>query len=150
LYNTTILVDADACPVKNIIIKVAKEFNLKVIMFTDTSHVIEDGYAQVVLVSQGEDAVDIALINHAQGGDIVVTQDYGVAAMALGKQAYALNQNGLIYDDTNIDRLLMDRYLSQKIRRAGGRTHNHKKRSTKDDIGFERSFRNLCQTVLGV
>ncbi|NLI61178.1 MAG: YaiI/YqxD family protein [Clostridiales bacterium] len=144
------LVDADACPVKNIIIKVAKEFNLKVIMFTDTSHVIEDGYAQVVLVSQGEDAVDIALINHAQGGDIVVTQDYGVAAMALGKQAYALNQNGLIYDDTNIDRLLMDRYLSQKIRRAGGRTHNHKKRSTKDDIGFERSFRNLCQTVLGV
>ena len=88
-------------------------------MFTDTSHVIEDGYAQVVLVSQGEDAVDIALINHAQGGDIVVTQDYGVAAMALGKQAYALNQNGLIYDDTNIDRLLMDRYLSQKIRRAG-------------------------------
>lgn len=150
MYNTTILVDADACPVKNIIIKVAKEFNLKVIMFTDTSHVIEDGYAQVVLVSQGEDAVDIALINHAQGGDIVVTQDYGVAAMALGKQAYALNQNGLIYDDTNIDRLLMDRYLSQKIRRAGGRTHNHKKRSTKDDIGFERSFRNLCQTVLGV
>ena len=80
--------------------------------------------------------------------DIVVTQSHRVAAVALGKQL--LNQNGLIYDDTNIDRLLMDRYLSQKIRRAGGRTHNHKKRSTKDDIGFERSFRNLCQTVLGV
>ncbi|MFY9176749.1 MAG: YaiI/YqxD family protein [Caldicoprobacterales bacterium] len=118
-YNTRILVDADACPVKDIIVKVAKEFKLKVIMFTDTSHIIEEEYSQVITVSQGKDAVDIALINQTQKGDIVVTQDYGVASMALGKQAYAINQNGLIYDETNIDRLLMERYLSQKIRRGG-------------------------------
>ncbi|MFY9278889.1 MAG: YaiI/YqxD family protein [Caldicoprobacterales bacterium] len=149
-YNTRILVDADACPVKDIIVKVAKEFKLKVIMFTDTSHIIEEEYSQVITVSQGKDAVDIALINQTQKGDIVVTQDYGVASMALGKQAYAINQNGLIYDETNIDRLLMERYLSQKIRRGGGRTHNPRKRNVKSDISFEKSFRKLCKRVLGL
>lgn len=150
LRNTRILVDADACPVKDIIVNVAKEFKLKVIMFTDTSHIIEDGYSQVITVSQGKDAVDIALINQTQKGDIVVTQDYGVATMALGRQAYAINQNGLIYDDTNMDRLLMERYIAQKVRRAGGRTHNPRKRSGKANINFKKSLRKLCKNVLGI
>lgn len=150
LHNARILVDADACPVKDIIVKVAKEFNLEVIMFTDTSHIIEDGYSQVITVSQGKDAVDIALINQTQKGDIVVTQDYGVATMALGKQAYAINQNGLIYNEANIDRLLMERYIAQKVRRAGGRTYNPKKRSEKANISFERSLRKLCKSILNM
>ncbi|HZJ57668.1 MAG TPA: YaiI/YqxD family protein [Clostridia bacterium] len=143
-----ILVDADACPVKDIIIKIAKDLELEVIMFIDTSHILDDGYSKVVTVSQGRDAVDIALINQTQKGDIVVTQDYGVASMALGKQAYAINQNGLIYDSTNIDRLLMERYVSQKIRRAGGRTPNHKKRNNRDNLKFERTFTRLCIDAL--
>jgi uncharacterized protein YaiI (UPF0178 family) len=68
--------------------------------------------------------------------------------MALGKQAYAINHNGLIYDSSNIDRLLMERFLSQKIRRAGGRTSNQKKRSTKDNLKFEKAFRKLCIDAL--
>ena len=150
LYSTRILVDADACPVKDIIIKIAKEFKLEVMMFIDTSHILEDGYSKVITVSQGKDAVDLALINHTQKGDIVVTQDYGVASMALGKQAYAINQNGLRYDHSNIDRLLMERYLSQKIRRAGGRTPKHKKRNKEVNLQFEKSFKKLCMDALGI
>lgn len=148
MYNTRILVDADACPVKDIIIKIAKELKLEVVMFIDTSHILEDSYAKVVTVSQGKDAVDLALINNAQKGDIVVTQDYGVASMALGKEAYPINQDGLIYDNKNIDRLLMERYLSQKIRRAGGRTPNHKKRNKEVNLKFEKIFRKLCMDIL--
>ena len=97
MHRIKVLVDADACPVKDIIISIAKEIELEVILFADTSHILDDGYSRVVIVSQARDAVDIALINQTQQGDIVVTQDYGVASMALGKQAYAINHNGLIY-----------------------------------------------------
>ena len=148
MHRIKVLVDADACPVKDIIVRTAKELGLEVVMFADTSHILDDGYSRVVTVSQGRDAVDIALINQTRQGDIVVTQDYGVASMALGKQAYAINHNGLIYDTSNIDRLLMERFLSQKIRRAGGRTPNHKKRSNRDNLKFERAFRKLCIDVL--
>lgn len=140
-----ILVDADACPARNIVIKVAKEFNLEVLMFVDTSHILEDGYSRIITVGQGKDAVDIALINHTEKGDIVVTQDYGVASMALGKLAYAINFNGLIYDANNIDRLMFERYLSQKIRRAGGKTSGPKKRNKEANIQFEKALRKLCE-----
>lgn len=148
MHNIRILVDADACPVKDIIVRLANEFKLEVIMFTDTSHILEDGYSQIITVSQGKDAVDLALINQAQKGDIIVTQDYGVASMALGKQAYAINHNGFIYDKTNIDRLLMERYVSQKIRRAGGRISNPKKRTKEANIRFERAFMKLCMKAI--
>lgn len=142
-----ILVDADACPARNIVIKVAKEFNLEVLMFVDTSHILEDGYSRIITVGQGKDAVDIALINHTEKGDIVVTQDYGVASMALGKQAYAINFNGLIYDANNIDRLMFERYLSQKIRRAGGKTFGPKKRNKEANIQFEKVLRKLSKFI---
>lgn len=142
-----ILVDADACPARNIVIKVAKEFNLEVLMFVDTSHILEDGYSRIITVGQGKDAVDIALINHTEKGDIVVTQDYGVASMALGKQAYAINFNGLIYDANNIDRLMFERYLSQKIRRAGGKTFGPKKRNKEANIQFEKALRKLSKFI---
>ena len=144
VMNMKILVDADACPVKNIITKIAKEYKLRVLMFIDTSHFLDDGYSDVIMVDKGRDSVDIALINKVEKGDIVVTQDYGVAAMALSKQAYSINQNGLIYTKDNIDKLLFERHLSQKIRRAGGRTSNPRKRTKEDDEKFERAFRNLC------
>jgi len=142
-----ILVDADACPVKDIIVKVAKEFSLEVFMFIDTSHILDDDYSHIITVGQAKDAVDIALINYTEKGDIVVTQDYGVASMVLGKQAYAINYNGLIYDANNIDRLMFERYLSQKIRRAGGRTFGPKKRNKEADLQFEKALRELCKHI---
>jgi uncharacterized protein YaiI (UPF0178 family) len=140
-----ILVDADACPVKNIILSVAKRFDLKIIMFIDTSHIYNDNYSEVITVDKGKDSVDFALANRIQKNDIVVTQDYGVAAMALSKEAYAIHQNGLIYNSDNIDKLLFERYLSQKIRKAGGRTQNQSKRTKDNDIAFEKALTKLCQ-----
>ncbi len=140
-----ILVDADACPVKGIIVKVAKELGLSVVMFIDTSHVINDGYSEVVTVDKSRDSVDIALINRTAKGDVVVTQDYGVAAMAIPKGARAISQNGLVYTDANIDRLLFERHLGQKVRRSGGRTTGPGKRTKEDDIKFEAAFRSLLQ-----
>ena len=140
-----ILVDADACPVKQIIIKVAKECNIPVTMFIDTSHIINDGYSEVITVDKARDSVDIALINRLSRDDIVVTQDYGVAAMALPKGAKAISQNGLIYSDGNIDKLLFERHLSQKVRRSGGRTSGPRKRTKEDDMRFEDAFRSLVR-----
>jgi uncharacterized protein YaiI (UPF0178 family) len=142
-----ILVDADACPVKEIIVRLARELGIQVMMFIDTSHILDDGYSQVTVVEKAKDSVDIALINKVERNDIVVTQDFGVATMAISKKAYALNQNGLIFNDSNIDRLLFERYLSQKVRRSGGRTVNARKRTKEDNERFENAFKFLCDKV---
>ena len=80
-----ILVDADACPVKEIIVRQAKKRGIPVVMLLDTSHILNDGYSKVITVDKGRDSVDIRLANLLEAGDIVVTQDFGVAALALGK-----------------------------------------------------------------
>lgn len=138
-----ILVDADACPVKQQIVKLAKKYKIPVVMIIDTSHVINDGYSTIITVDKARDSVDIKLINLLSAQDVVVTQDYGVAAMALGKGACALNQNGMIYNKDNMDRLLFERYLGQKVRRSGGRTANMKKRGKDEDLHFEKVFESI-------
>lgn len=140
-----ILVDADACPVTRIVVRLARERNISVLLVTDTSHELTDSYAEVVTVGQGADAVDLALINRAQRGDIVVTQDYGVAALALGKRAFAINQNGMRYTDENIEGLLNERHQARKIRRSGGRTGGFKKRTGEEDEKFESEFVKLME-----
>jgi len=140
-----ILVDADACPVKHIIAKVAKEHGIPVIMFVDTSHIINDGYSQVVTVDTSRDSVDIALANKVSKGDLVVTQDYGVAAMILPKGARVINQNGLIYSDKNIDNLLLERHIAKKVRQSGGRTSGPRKRTKEHDARFEEILRSLLR-----
>ena len=144
-----ILVDADACPVKNIVEKVARENGVPVVMLVDSSHILYSDYSEVVTVGKGKDAVDIALINRTEAGDIVVTQDYGVAAMALGKGAYAINNNGVVFSDDNIDQMLFERHISSRIRRSGGRTCGFNKRTAKNNDEFERNFRRLVAIVLG-
>lgn len=139
-----IFVDADACPVKNIIIRLAKENNLPVTMIIDSSHELSDNYSTVITVEKGRDSVDLVLINRVKSGDIVVTQDYGLAALVLGKSAKALNQNGLIYSNENMDRLLMERHMGQKIRRGGGRTKGPAKRTREDDERFTKAF---CEII---
>jgi uncharacterized protein len=140
-----ILVDADACPVKSQIVKVARKYALEVLMVTDTSHQLEDGYSQIVMVDQGRDAADIALANRIQTGDIIVTQDYGVAAMALGKKAIPLHPNGWVYNEKNMDQLLFERFLSGKSRRAGMKTSHPRKRVSEDDQKFETLLETLCK-----
>ena len=97
----------------------------------------------------GADAVDFALINLCGKGDIVVTQDYGVAAMALGKGAYAIHQTGKWYTDENIDRMLIERHLSRKARRSKSKHHfkGSAKRTAEDDVRFAESLEHLIQKI---
>ena len=137
--------DADACPVKEIVVKAARARDIPVIMLIDTSHELHDGYSTVVTVEKQKDSVDFALMNRLTENDVVVTQDYGLAAMVLGKGARVLDQNGRVYTDDNIESLLMDRHIGQKLRRAGGRTKGPPKRTREDDVKFERAFVALLE-----
>lgn len=143
-----VIVDADACPVKEIIVRICKEYNKEVIMVIDTSHILKSDYAKVITVDKGADSADIYLINLATRGDLVVTQDYGVAAMALGKGCLCLNQNGMVYNDGNIDSLLLSRHIGKKIRRSGGKINSVPKRTKEDDANFEKAFLELVKKTL--
>ena len=145
-----ILVDADACPVVRIVERIAKERQVPVILLCDTSHELNSDYSEVRVIGEGADAVDFALVNLCRRSDIVVTQDYGVAAMALGKGARAIHQSGMIYTQDNIDRLLMERHLAQKARMSKGKHHlkGPKKRTAEDNDRFARAFEALLQETL--
>lgn len=143
-----ILVDADACPVKSQVVSIAKELGLPVWMYIDTSHILQDEYAVVVTVDRARDSTDMAIVNQLAPGDVVVTQDYGLASLTLGKKAFAIHPSGLVFTPENINRLLFERYLSQKVRRAGGKTPNPRKRTPEDDGRFAKAFRELCKTAV--
>lgn len=140
-----ILVDADACPVVTIVEEIAEKYDIAVTLLCDTNHVLYSDYSEVVVVGAGADAVDYKLINMCQKGDVVVSQDYGVAAMALAKGAFAIHQSGRWYTDDNIDQMLMERHLNKKARRASGKNHlkGPKKRTHEDDTRFKQSFEKM-------
>lgn len=140
-----IFVDADACPVGNIVESVAEKYNIPTTLLCDTNHVLYSDYSKVIVVSAGADAVDYKLISICHRGDIVVTQDYGVAAMALGKGAYAIHQSGKWYTNENIDQMLMERHINKKARRCSSKNHlkGPRKRTEEDDVRFARSFWKL-------
>lgn len=145
-----ILVDADACPVVRLVEEIGKSYRIPVVLLCDTNHVLYSDYSEVAVIGTGADAVDFALISRCQRGDIVVTQDYGVAAMALGKGAYAMHQSGKRYTDSNIDQMLMERHLAKKARRASGKHHlkGPAKRTAEDDARFQEAFLRLVEEVL--
>lgn len=140
-----IFVDADACPVVDIVETIAEKYNIKTNLLCDTNHVLYSDYSEVIVVGAGADAVDYKLISLCHRGDIVVSQDYGVAAMALGKAAYAIHQSGRWYTDENIDRMLMERHLTKKARRSSHKNHikGPKKRTEEDDERFAQSFEKM-------
>lgn len=144
-----IYVDADACPVIGIVEKIAQKYQIPVMLLCDTNHILSSQYCEVKIIGAGADAVDFALINLCKKGDIVVTQDYGVAAMALGKGAYGIHQSGRWYTNETIDQMLMERHLNKKARRSSGKNHlkGPKKRTEEDDLRFEQSFERLIVKV---
>ena len=144
-----IFVDADACPVVCIVEKIAEKYNISTTLLCDTNHVLTSDYSEVIVVGAGADAVDYKLISICHKGDVVVSQDYGVAAMALGKGAYAIHQSGKWYTNENIDQLLMERHLNKKARRSSHKNHlkGPRKRTEDDDIRFAKSFEKLLRMI---
>ena len=147
----TVYIDADACPVTRIAEQIARKRGIPVMLLCDENHILTSDYSTVKVIAPGPDAVDIALINLCHRGDVVVTQDYGVAALALGKGARAIHQNGNIYTDDNIGGLLMDRYLAGAARRSHAKHHlkGPAKRTAADDRRFAERFERLLAEAAG-
>lgn len=143
-----IIVDGDACPGISIIENLSKKYNSELIVYCDIHHNIYLDYGQVKIVDSGFQSVDMYVVNESKKDDIIISQDYGVAAICLGKGAKVINPKGYIYTNDNIDKLLDERYIGQKIRRAGGRTSNPKKRKKEDDNRLKENLIKLIGELL--
>lgn len=141
----TIIVDGDGCAGRDIIEAVAKSYNVSLKIFCDIHHAITSNYGEVIIMDSGFQAVDMRVANEAQKSDIVVTQDYGVAAMVLGKKSYAISPSGYVFSENNIDKLLFERHISAKVRRGGGKTGKHKKRTEDDNISLRDNLITLVE-----
>ena len=140
-----ILIDADGCPVVDLTVKIAAKSGIECTILCDTSHEFKRDGAETIVVEKGADSVDFKIVNLVGEGDIVVTQDYGLAAMCLARKAVPLSQNGMVYTDKNIDQLLFTRYVSKKIRNAGGRMKGPSKRTPEQDKAFETALEKLIK-----
>ena len=140
-----IFVDADGCPVVDISINLAKEYNLEIIVVKNYAHVLNDDYATIVTVDISPDSADYYIVNNLKKGDIVVSQDYGFAAMALSKEAICITQNGFIISSENIDGMLSSRHINQKLRREQKIYTKIKKRNPLANIQFEKGLRDLIE-----
>lgn len=130
-----ILVDADACPVKELIINCAKKHDLEIIMVSDVAHMLfyNEPFITSITVDKGADSADLAIANRTQAGDICITQDYGLASLLLAKKATVLHHNGFFYTLENIDRMLFERHLSREMRRQKRSRGGHIRKRTKED-----------------
>ena len=143
-----IIIDGDACPGISIIEKIAESYKIPVIIFCDINHFIQSDYSMVRIVDSGFQSVDMYVANETKANDIVISQDYGVAAICLSKKAVVMNPKGYIYNNDNIERLLEERHISQKIRKGGGRTANPKKRTSEDDDRLKKNLICLIQKLI--
>lgn len=141
-----VLIDADGCPVVDITVRLCKTFSLPCLILCDTAHEFHREGAQTMIFDKGADSVDYALANRIVPGDIVITQDYGLASICLSRQAKVLHQDGWEYTQDNIDALLLVRHESRKHRAAGGRMKGPKKRTQAQNDSFEAALKKLLQT----
>ena len=139
-----IIIDADGCPVTAIAAEETKKHGAECIIVCDTAHEFNIDGVKVITVSKGADSADYKIANIAGENDIIVTQDYGLAAMCLAKKARAISQNGLLYSNENIDSLLFSRHVAGKVRKAGGRIKGPKKR----DPSLNDEFRNRLVSLI--
>ena len=140
-----IFIDADGCPVVDIAVNAAKKHGIECTIICDTAHSIQREGAETIIVDKGADSADFRLVNLVRAGDIVITQDYGLAAMCLSKHAVVLNQDGKLYTGENISGLLEFRAVSAKIRRSGGRTKGLTKRTVQQDKDFEETLVRILE-----
>lgn len=140
-----VLIDADACPVVDIAVALCRKGGIECLLFCDTAHELRRDGAQTLVFDKGADSVDFALVNRVCPGDLVVTQDYGLASMCLAKNARALHQDGWEYTEYNIQALLFQRHESKKHRMAGGRVKGPSKRKPEQDTAFQKAFQQMLQ-----
>lgn len=140
-----VLIDADACPVVDIAVRLCREYQTQCLLFCDTAHEMQRDGAQTFVFDKGVDSVDYALVNRIEPGDVVVTQDYGLASMCLAKNARVLHQDGWEYTPYNIDALLFQRHAAREYRAAGGRTKGPSKRKNTQNEAFSSALRKVLE-----
>ena len=144
-----LFLDADGCPVTGIAVGLASTYHIPCTIFCDTAHEITYEGAQTVTVSKGADSADFALVNALQKGDVVVTQDYGLAAMCLSKGALVIHQDGFLYTEQNIDALLSFRAAAARYRHGGGRMKGPAKRTAQQDDNFYSALDAILREAVG-
>lgn len=140
-----VLIDADACPVTEIALTLCRRYKIECILLCDTAHELHREGAATLVFDKGSDSVDFALVNRVLPGDLVITQDYGLAAMCLARNARVLHQDGWEYTEYNIQALLFQRAESKKFRSSGGRLKGPAKRTGQQDQSFTRSLEAFLQ-----
>lgn len=140
-----VLIDADGCPVVDMAVRLCKRYAVPCLLLCDTAHEFHRDGAETIVFDKGADSVDYALVNRVSSGDIVVTQDYGLASMCLSRGARILHQDGWEYTRDNIDALLLVRHESRKLRAAGKRTKGPKKRVQAQNDAFAAAFETVLQ-----
>ncbi|EOC99888.1 YaiI/YqxD family protein [Caldisalinibacter kiritimatiensis] len=141
-----ILVDGDSCPVKNIITKVAKHYNVHVVFVASIDHIIDNNeLLEVIYVDSDTQAADMEIVNRLEQGDIVATNDYGLASIVIQKKGYCISFSGHFFTEKNIDIYLMKRHVSMKLRKGGYKTKGSKKRRKEDDIRFRENLIKLIE-----
>lgn len=140
-----LLIDADGCPVLDIAIRLCKQYGISCLLLCDTAHEFYREGAETLVFDKGADSVDFAIVSRVSPGDIVITQDYGLASMCLARSARILHQDGWEYTRDNIDALLLARHESRKLRAAGGRTKGPKKRTAAQNSAFQAALQKLLQ-----
>lgn len=140
----SIILDADACPrsVRAIAGELADGHGWEMITVASFKHNIEGDHKHITVGDESQ-AVDLALLNLSRKGDIVITQDWGLAAMVMGKGALALSPWGRIYEEEKMDFLLEERHIKAKVRRGGGRTRGPAARTPEDDLRFRKALKAL-------
>lgn len=141
-----LLIDADGCPVVDIAIRLCQKYSIPCCLLCDTAHEFHCEGAETFVVDKGADSVDFALVNRISSGDIVITQDYGLASMCLSRGARTLHQDGWQYTANNIGALLWQRHESKKYRASGGRFKGPKKRVSRQNQAFAAALEHLLQT----
>lgn len=143
-----LLIDADACPVVDIAVGLCEKYQLRCILLCDTAHAIFRDGAETLVFDKGADSVDFALVNRVEAGDIVITQDYGLASMCLAKTGAVLHQDGWAYTEDNIGALLFQRHASREYRASGGRIKGPAKRRPEQDKSFSSALEQLLQQTV--
>lgn len=141
----TVLIDADGCPVVDITIATCRQFQIPCLLLCDTAHEFHRDGARTLIFDKGADSVDYALVNRVHPGDVVITQDYGLASMCLSRCARVLHQDGWEYTAENIDALLLVRHNSRKFRASGGRSKGPAKRTDAQNDAFRAALQLLLQ-----
>lgn len=148
LNMPSVFIDGDGCPVVYETIDIAQGYDLDITIVCDTSHVYNIEGVNIIIVDKGRDRADFVLLQNIKKNDIVITQDYGLAALTLSKQAYPISQNGLVYTNENIEALLFQRHMSSNLRKHKKYSSHIKKRTKEDDDQFIEALDCLIEQVL--